>query len=315
MKSYRERIILAVSLFTFLLISAHAHAQSPSTGELHLVITTKENQPIENLQKGDLLVLEDGQPHPVTSLERENNTLSYGLLLDCSGSVRRQFDKIIQASQILISNHGPMDEAFIIRFIGSNKIETTIDWTSDKSQLSKAADTLYLDKGSSAVIDAVYLAAQHASERRKVKGEVNRRRVLILITDGDDSDSYYRREDLYKVLAGADVQVFIIGLMKKLDAEANINPRNTRGRAKELLSKIAETSGGRAIFTSSDQELLQAASVLMGSLRSRYVVKYNPTPVSGKGKYHKVRVVATEQKAGLKDLIITPKEFLVAAHK
>ena len=114
----------------------------------------------------------------------------YGLAVDTSGSVRPQFQQIIDAAKTIINSNKKGDETFIERFISSDKIETVQDFTPSKDLLLDGLDTLYVEGGQTAVVDGVYLAAEHVAEYKKGGDDDRRRRALIVVTDGEDRASY-----------------------------------------------------------------------------------------------------------------------------
>ena len=107
-----------------------------------------------------------------------------------------------------------------MRFISSDKIETEQDFTDKKELLIDALDNLYVEGGQTAVIDAVYLSAEHVAGYQKGDESDRRRRALIVITDGEDRNSFYKQEQLFARLREEDVQIFVIGFINELDKEA-----------------------------------------------------------------------------------------------
>jgi Ca-activated chloride channel family protein len=91
----------------------------------------------------------------------------------------------------------------------ATKSETLQDFTADKSLLLDGVDNLYIEGGQTAVIDGVYLAAQDVAEYKKGDPNDRRRRALIVITDGEDRNSYFKEEQLFSQLREEDVQIFL----------------------------------------------------------------------------------------------------------
>ena len=96
---------------------------------------------------------------------------------------------VIDAAKTIINSNRPGDESFLERFISSDKIETVQDFTSNKDALFNGLDTLYIEGGQTAVIDGVYLAAEHVAQYKKGSDDDRRRRALIVVTDGEDRAS------------------------------------------------------------------------------------------------------------------------------
>jgi Ca-activated chloride channel family protein len=118
---------------------------------------------------------------------------------------------VVDAGKTIINSNKPGDETFLVRFISSDKIETVQDFTSNKELLTDGLESFYVEGGQTAIIDAVYLSAEHVSEYRKGDEGDRRRRALIVITDGEDRNSFYKQEQLFARLREEDVQIFVIG--------------------------------------------------------------------------------------------------------
>src|SRR5213080_1911596 len=167
---------------------------------LHVRVIDRNNHPINRLSKDEFKVLEDGVPQPIFSFTEEEVPVIYGLAVDTSGSLRPQFNQVVDAAKTIINSNKKGDETFLERFISSDKIETIQDFTPSKDALMDGLDTLYIEGGQTAVIDGVFLAAEHVSEYRHGNDDDRRRRALIVITDGQDVQSYYPETQLMQRL-------------------------------------------------------------------------------------------------------------------
>src|SRR5206468_8447654 len=102
-------------------------------------------------------------------------------------------------------------ETFLVRFISSDKIETVQDFTPNKDLLMDGLDSLYVEGGQTAIIDAVYLSAERVAEYKKGDNNDRRRRALILITDGEDRNSFYKQEQVFARLSEEEVHIDFVG--------------------------------------------------------------------------------------------------------
>jgi Ca-activated chloride channel homolog len=257
---------------------------------LHVRVIDRNNHPINNVQKEEFKILEDGVPQPIFSFTREEVPVMYGLAVDTSGSLRPAFDQVINASKAIINSNKRGDETFLERFISSDKIETVQDFTSNKDALMDGLDTLYIEGGQTAVIDGVYLAAEHVADYKKGGDEDRRRRALIVVTDGEDRASFYSDVQLFQRLREEDVQIFVIGFVSELEAEKGLIRKSPREKAVNLLNKLASETGGRAFFPNSISELPEIAGEIVRELRTQYVVSYAPTNKAHDGTYRTIRV-------------------------
>ena len=120
---------------------------------LHVRVIDRNNHPINNVQKEEFRILEDGVSQPIFSFTREEVPVIYGLAVDTSGSLRPAFEQVINAAKAIINSNKRGDETFLERFISSDKIETIQDFTANKDALMDGLDTLYVEGGQTAVID------------------------------------------------------------------------------------------------------------------------------------------------------------------
>src|SRR5205085_10428839 len=146
----------------------------------------------------------------------------YGLAIDTSGSLRSQLTQVLNAAKAIINSNKRGDETFLERFISSDKIETIQDFTASRDALLDGLDSMYVEGGQTAVIDGVYLAAEHVAEYKKGGDDDKRRRALIVVTDGEDRNSYYPESQLFQTLREEDVQIFVIGFVNELDADKGL---------------------------------------------------------------------------------------------
>src|SRR5205807_9124067 len=141
----------------------------------------RNNRPIDNVRQDEFKVYEDGVLQPIFSFTKEEVPISYGLAVDTSGSLRTQLPTVIDAAKSIINSNKPGDETFLVRFISSDKIEQVLDFTSKKDDLLDSLDTFYIEGGQTAVIDAVYVTAEHVAEYKKGGVNDRRRRALIVV--------------------------------------------------------------------------------------------------------------------------------------
>jgi len=208
--------------------------------------------------------------------------------------LRSQLQSVIDAGKTIINANRSGDETFLVRFISSDKIETVQDFTASKELLLDGLDSFYVEGGQTAVIDAVYLSAEHVSEYKKGDEGDRRRRALIVITDGEDRNSFYKQEQLFARLREEDVQIFVIGFVNELEKEAGLIRKSPREKAVNLIKKLASETGGRAFFPESISELPSIANEIIRDLRTQYVISYNPTNKEQDGAYRAIKVTVSQ---------------------
>ena len=273
--------------------------------QLHVRVIDRNNKPINNVTQNEFHVFEDGVPQKIESFTREEVPISYGLAVDTSGSLRSQLQSVIDAGKSIIGSNKPGDETFLVRFISSDKIETVQDFTANKEMLMDGLDSFYVEGGQTAIIDAVYLSAEHVSEYRKGDEGDRRRRALIVITDGEDRNSFYKQEQLFARLREEDVQIFVIGFVNELDKEAGLIRKSPREKAVNLIKKLASETGGRAFFPESVADLPQIANEIVRDLRTQYVIAYNPTNKTPDGSFRAIKVTVDQPTEAEKRIALT----------
>jgi Ca-activated chloride channel family protein len=273
--------------------------------QLHVRVIDRNNRPINNVPQGEFHVFEDGVAQPIESFTREEVPISYGLAVDTSGSLRSQLPTVIEAGKSIINSNKSGDETFLVRFVGRDNIETVQDFTANKELLGDGLDNMFVEGGQTAIIDAVYVSAEHVSEYRKGDDGDRRRRALIVITDGEDRNSFYNQEQLFARLREDDVQIFVIGFVNELDKEAGFIRKSPRDKAVNLINKLAEETGGRAFFPESLSELPQIANEIIRDLRTQYVISYNPTNKTPDGTYRAIKVTVDQPTSSEKRIALT----------
>ncbi len=279
---------------------------------LHVRVIDRNNKPIDNVPQRDFHIFEDGVPQSIEVFGTEEVPISYGLALDTSLSLRNQLQSVIDAAKTIINSNKKGDETFIEKFISSDKINVEREFTSNKEDLIDAVDNLYLEPGQTAVVDGVYLAAEHVADYRKGDDSDRRRRALIVITDGEDRHSFYNDVQLFQRLREEDVQIFVIGFVNELDKDSGFIKKSPRDKAVALINKMATETGGRAFFPQSISEMPQIANEIVRDLRTQYVLSYNPTNKARDGSYRAVRVNVDEGPQRDKRIALTRAGYIAA---
>lgn len=286
-------------------------AQPQGLVKLNVIVTDSSNQLVSDIKQEEFRVSDNNQPQSISFFSKESPPLTYGIVVDNSRSFINLLKPVVESAKVIVSGNNAGDETLITRFVDSGHIEVIQNITSDKALLATSLNTLYIGDGQTAVIDAIYLSAKRIADYKEKDG-ANRRRALILITDGEDRESYYRREQLVDLLRKEDIEVFVIGIVINLNNDDGGQIRkSTRERATELLKSIAKETGGLAFFPKSPSELQRVANEIMLYLRTQYVIGYTPSGKVGKGGFHKVRVEILDPPGQEKRIPITRSGYVV----
>lgn len=243
---------------------------------LDVTVIDRTNHPVGNLEKEDFVIFEDGAQQQVSFFSREETPVSLGLVLDTSGTMRKKLTKATTAAMRLVRQSHPQDEMFVVRFTA--EAELIQDFTKDIREIEYALEDL-VAHGQTALLDAVYLSVEQAQKYGK-----HRRKAIVILTDGEDRDSYYTRDQALQALRGSDVQVYVIGFPEGLDEQFNVfreTGRRKMGRrekrARKLLDELSSMSGGRAFYPQALEELDSIAETIATDLRTQYTLGYYPT--------------------------------------
>ena len=178
------------------------------------------------------------------------NPASVAIVVDCSGSLRLQLDKTVSLIKQIAGSMRPGDEAFIVRFVSADKVTVAQDFTQSKSEIADAADDLYIEGGQTALSDAVEFAARHFNE----SPTKNASRVIILISDGDESKRTAKTEDVVSLLRKEKIKVFAIGIS---DLTVSV----------KTLDKFTKETGGKTYVPRSPADLSNSVIGIMGALK------------------------------------------------
>lgn len=273
---------------------------------LNVRVIDRNNRPINNLQEREFTVLEDGVPQKIDFFSKAEVPANYAVVVDNSGSMRQQLDKVIEAGRVFVNANRPDDETMIVRFVGRDKIEIEQQFTARKPDLIDAMDNLFIEGGQTAVIDAVYLAVENVDEyERSNKLADRKRRAIVLVTDGEDRNSYYSEKQLMELLRESEVQIYVIGFVDELSKEGGFISKSPRDKAKELLGRIAAESGGKAYFPASPAELPNLAREISSEMRTQYSIGYIPSNDRKDGTYRAIKVSVADGPSAQKRIAVT----------
>jgi Ca-activated chloride channel family protein len=300
---------LAVSLAVAMAQNRTEQTQNASPApavKLNVLVLDDSKHAVNDVTQDEFHVFEDEAEQKITLFSKDEVPLSYGLVIDNSGSLRSQIEEVVEAAKGVVHANRPEDETFVMRFVDTPNINILQDFTSNTAALDRSLGNLFPEGGKTALIDAVYTAAKHVAERKKSVSGQNRRYALILISDGEDRQSVNKAETLFNFLRENDVQIFVIGLVEMLEKESNVfAKKSTRREATGLLEQLAKETGGRVFYPNSADDLPETVNDIMRDLHTQYVIGYNPASNPKSKPYRKVKVTITGAKGREKRTAIT----------
>jgi Ca-activated chloride channel family protein len=249
---------------------------------LDVTVIDQNNIPIMSLKKEDFSVYEDKVKQAIESVSREEVPVSFGLVIDTSGSMRSKLQSVSDAAVSLVKQMRRDDESFVASFKAES--ELVQEFTDDKRELEDAIGQLYTS-GGTALLDAIIATADYAQEKGK-----RRRKALVVITDGLERNSSVKEKEVMEAIKEDEVQVYLVGFVDEDMEEKSLFGRSPAKRAKDLLSRIADDSGGRAYFPKDIGEIPAIAAQISKDLRTQYVVSYYPANDKRDGTFRTIQV-------------------------
>ena len=249
---------------------------------LDVTVVDQSNKPVMDLKQDNFQVTEDKQAQKIEFFSKEQVPVSLVFAIDTSGSMRSKLDTVIKASVNLVKESRRDDEIAVMQFKGDP--ELLEEFTSDTADVIDTLQSLVAPQ-QTAMLDALYVGADYASKEGK-----NRRKAIILVTDGLDKDSYYKFNEVVDHLRETDVQIYLIGFISDLEGDSGLFRKSEKDKAEGLLKKLADETGGRAFFPRELSEVHTIAQQISTDLRTQYSIGYYPTNNKKDGAFHPIRV-------------------------
>jgi VWFA-related protein len=298
-------LILVSALVCTLALSALLLAQDDATlkVEVSLVnilfnVRDKKSGLVGNLNKDDFKVFEDGKEQEVKFFNRETDLpLTIGLLIDVSASQANLIEIEKNAAyQFFGSVLRKQDLAFLISF--GEDSELLQDYTNSPKLLRAGLDDLHVSSGvggfgpgpvptisqprGTVLYDAVYVASAD-----QLKGQVGRK-VLVLITDGEDEGSKYKIQQAIEAAQKADA---IIYGFYYVDRRFYMSRGMVfAGGSDAALRAMSEDTGGHVFHVDQKATLQQCFDQLQDEMRSQYAIGYTPTNPTKDGTFRKIEI-------------------------
>ena len=245
---------------------------------LHASVFDKSGKLVTDLAQSAFQVYEDGKLQPIKIFKREDVPVSMGLIIDNSGSMRDKRQKVESAALALVKDSNPQDEVFIVNFNDEAYLDT--DFTSDIKEMQQGL-TKIDSRGGTAMRDAIRMSIDHLKEKAKKD-----KKVLLVVTDGNDNASQVNLENLVKASQDSETLIYAIGLLSEEE-------RREATRAKRALISLTEATGGQVFFPKEATEVERIAHQVARDLRNQYTIAYTPTNTALDGTYRTIKVTAT----------------------
>jgi len=245
---------------------------------LHATVKNSRGELVTNLSRDRFAVFEDGKRQQIALFRNDDVPVSIGLLIDNSGSMRTKRAKVEAAALTFVRASNPRDEVFVINF--ADKVHVDVPMTNDVHVLQ--AGLAHVDSiGGTAMRDAVDAGERYLAERA-----TRDRRVLLVVTDGNDNASACSQASIQRLAEERGVSIYAVGLLNEED-------ESKARRARHELDELAATTGGTVYYPGSVDEIDDAALDLARQIRAQYTIAYVPSRSARDGSFRKIKVVAT----------------------
>jgi VWFA-related protein len=263
--------------------------------------TDKDHHFLTSLHAGDIAIFENDVSQNISLFERETDRpLSLALLIDTSDSQRGVLPEEKNAARIFVDSvlRPARDRAAVVSFTGVPKVEqqstndlaklhrgiarVTIEISPENERLiANGYDPLPKEQdpsGYTGIWDAMWMTIENVL----AKTPEDTRRAIVLLSDGDDTSSNFKRQDVIDFAVKSNVAIYSIGFRDRNFMEGKLDTG--------ALRKVSDRTGGRAFFPAQPEELQAAFAQIGQELRSQYLIGYSPTNKNRDGSYRRIRI-------------------------
>jgi Ca-activated chloride channel family protein len=261
---------------------------------LQVTVSDKNNRFVVDLKETDFQVTEDKTLQAIISFNPQSNLpIDVAMLMDTSNSVKPKlkFEKDAAYSFLETVLKYRQDRALFATF--DSQVELHQDLTNRLDLLTKAIDKAKA-QGATKMYNAIYSVCE---EKMMSPATIGRRRVMVVITDGEDTESERTLQDAIEIAQRTETTIYVIST--KAGGYFGVQMGTVDRREDKDLKRLAEETGGRAFFTAEVIELEKSLTQITRELRNQYMIAYEPTNNNYDGKERRIEVKLPNHK-GLK---------------
>lgn len=272
--------------------------QTVSEVDMLLSVVNRRQKFVVDLEQSDFRVLEDNRPQDVKFFTRQTDLpLRVAILLDTSNSIRPriQFEQDAAIDFIYNCVRAEKDLAFVMTF--DSQPDVVLDYTND---VEKLRNTIAAQRagGGTALYDAITMASEKLMTAPLPKsGPPEMRRILVVISDGDDNLSSHLKSEAIDLAARSNVSIYAISTSTQWlvpedeqDPNRKFDKKFAKTPGDQVLEAFAGETGGRAFFPYHVEDVAQNFLDIVSELRSQYLLGYTPTNGVVDGKFRKVKI-------------------------
>ena len=242
---------------------------------LHASVAEKNGKLLTDLPRTAFKILENGSEQRIKDFKREDVPVSLGILIDDSGSMMNKRQKVAAAALALVKASNRNDEVFIVNF--NDQAYLDVPFTNSLEKLEEGLARIE-SKGGTAMRDAISMSIDYMKKEAKKE-----KKVLLVITDGDDTASSENLEKLVAKCQRSEVLVYAIGLLTEEE-------QRRQKAAKRALQTLTTASGGVTFLPKELASVETLALEVANEIRNQYMISYTPT-VPDDGSFRSIKLM------------------------
>jgi VWFA-related protein len=242
---------------------------------LHITVSDKNGKLLTELPQNAFKVYENNVEQSVRLFRHEDVPISLGLIVDNSASMLEKRQKVAAAALQLVKASNPQDEVFIVNF--NDWAYLDCPFTNSIPKMEEALARID-SRSTTAMRDAIGMSINYMKSNARLD-----KKVVLVVTDGDDNLSELTLEQIMRQAQQAEVQVYVIGLLSEED-------RGAARRAQKAIDAITEASGGAAYYPLDLAEVDQIALRVAHEIRNQFTIGYSASQQILDGTFRQIRV-------------------------
>lgn len=289
------RHLIGLILVSFQVVVCLALAQtSPAkpdsnfTHLIHVSVSDEKNQRVINgLPKEAFTIFYGDEKQEIAFFGEQDTPASIAVLVDASGSMKEHAETVKKICTLLlkfIEQSNPANNYFVVNLQEQTRFLT--DLTKDVATIGKALnESIAAPQGNSRLFDALY----EVLEKMKQNDSLNRKRAILLISDGIDNSSKHKFQDIKHAFSQSDVIVYVLGTINNYSIAA------IAGGGQDMFTQLSQISGGRTRYPHPSKINDTIFADIDFDLKHQYTLGFTPTITDG--KYHKIKVTLSPENA------------------
>ena len=243
---------------------------------VNVTVTDFQDRYVSGLKRENFSLLEDNQPQMITDVTLEETPFAAAILIDISGSMQQKLALARSACARFVDGIRIGDVFAIYSFSGM-KVKMLQDFTEVRDLPDGIWDMR--PDGETPLYDAIVKAGEALAKRAE------RRRAILLLSDGADTKSKATLEQALRQTAVAQAAIYAVDMTDR--AVYGATPRDNGA---DILKTLAEKTGGKFFSTPGGSQLRDALAQTVEELRNQYTLTYEPIVERLDGRWHTIQV-------------------------